>query len=64
MCYYVSKFQFLWSGSNFFTFTNFYLFIQDFGIDQDGKKNPWEAVVLLDFIDEKKLLAAEVRLVL
>lgn len=31
----------------------------DFGIDQDGKKNPWEAVVLLDFIDEKKLMAAE-----
>lgn len=31
----------------------------DFKIDQDGKKNPWEAVVLLDFIDEKKLLAAE-----
>jgi 5'-3' exoribonuclease 1 len=31
----------------------------DFGIDQDGKKNPWEAVVLLSFIDEKKLLEAE-----
>ena len=31
----------------------------DFGIDQDGKRNPWEAVVLLDFIDEKKLLIAE-----
>lgn len=31
----------------------------DFGIDMDGKRNPWEAVVLLDFIDEKKLLAAE-----
>jgi len=31
----------------------------DFGIDQDGKKNPWEAVVLLDFIDEKALMAAE-----
>jgi 5'-3' exoribonuclease 1 len=31
----------------------------DFGIDQDGKKNPWEAVVLLDFIDEKRVLAAE-----
>jgi 5'-3' exoribonuclease 1 len=32
---------------------------EDFGIDQDGKKNPWEAVVLLDFIDEKQLVAAE-----
>ena len=31
----------------------------DFGIDMDGKRNPWEAVVLLDFIDEKKLLVAE-----
>ena len=31
----------------------------DFGIDQDGKKNPWEAVVLLDFIDERRLMAAE-----
>jgi 5'-3' exoribonuclease 1 len=31
----------------------------EFGIDQDGKKNPWEAVVLLDFIDEVKLLQAE-----
>lgn len=31
----------------------------DFKIDQDGKKNPWEAVVLLDFIDEVKLLKAE-----
>jgi 5'-3' exoribonuclease 1 len=31
----------------------------DFGIDQDGKKNPWEAVVLLDFIDEKQLIEAE-----
>lgn len=31
----------------------------EFGIDQDGKKNPWEAVVLLDFIDEIKLIAAE-----
>ena len=31
----------------------------DFGVDQDGKKNPWEAVVLLDFIDEKRLVAAE-----
>jgi len=31
----------------------------EFGIDQNGKKNPWEAVVLLPFIDEKKLLEAE-----
>lgn len=30
-----------------------------FKVDQDGKKNPWEAVVLLDFIDECKLLAGE-----
>ena len=28
-------------------------------IKQDGKKNPWEAVVLLPFIDEKRLLASE-----
>jgi 5'-3' exoribonuclease 1 len=31
----------------------------EFKVDQDGKKNPWEAVVLLDFIDENKLLSAE-----
>ena len=31
----------------------------DFKIDQDGKKNPWEAVVLLPFIDEKTLITAE-----
>lgn len=31
----------------------------DFAVDQDGKKNPWEAVVLLPFIDEKDLMAAE-----
>jgi 5'-3' exoribonuclease 1 len=31
----------------------------EFRIDQDGKKNPWEAVVLLPFIDESKLFAAE-----
>jgi 5'-3' exoribonuclease 1 len=31
----------------------------DFGVDQDGKKNPWEAVVLLPFIDEKELMSAE-----
>ena len=30
-----------------------------FEVDQNGKKTPWEAVVLLDFIDEKKLLEAE-----
>ena len=30
-----------------------------FDVDQDGKKNPWEAVVLLPFIDEKELMAAE-----
>eukprot|EP01038_Epipyxis_sp_PR26KG_P008199 gene8199-11090_t len=33
----------------------------EFGIDQDGKKNPWEAVVLLDFIDETELIAAEAK---
>ena len=33
----------------------------DFGIDQDGKKNPWEAVVLLDFIDERLLMDAETK---
>jgi 5'-3' exoribonuclease 1 len=31
----------------------------DFGIDMDGKRNPWEAVVLLDFIDSSFLLDAE-----
>jgi 5'-3' exoribonuclease 1 len=31
----------------------------DFELDQDGKKNPWEAVVILPFIDEKRLLAGE-----
>ena len=30
-----------------------------FQIDMNGKKNPWEAVVLLPFIDEKKLIEAE-----
>lgn len=34
----------------------------DFGVDQDGKKNPWEAVVLLPFIDEKDLMSAEKQL--
>jgi 5'-3' exoribonuclease 1 len=32
---------------------------EEFGIDMDGKKNPWEAVVLLGFIDEKRLFEAE-----
>lgn len=31
----------------------------EFEIDQDGKKNPWEAVVKLPFIDEVKLIQAE-----
>ena len=31
----------------------------DFSVDMDGKKNPWEAVVLLPFIDEKVLMSAE-----
>lgn len=31
----------------------------EFKVDLDGKKNPWEAVVLLDFIGEDKLLSAE-----
>jgi 5'-3' exoribonuclease 1 len=30
-----------------------------FEVDQNGKKTPWEAVVLLDFIDETRLLEAE-----
>lgn len=30
-----------------------------FDIDMDGKKNPWEAVVLLAFFDEKQLIEAE-----
>lgn len=30
-----------------------------FDIDQDGKKNPWEAVVKLDFINELRLFEAE-----
>ena len=32
---------------------------EEFGIDMDGKKNPWEAVVLLGFIDEKRLFESE-----
>ena len=31
----------------------------NFDVDQDGKKNPWEAVVILPFIDEKELIDAE-----
>eukprot|EP00190_Bangiopsis_sp_CCMP1999_P001137 CAMPEP_0198735810 /NCGR_PEP_ID=MMETSP1475-20131203/61887_1 /TAXON_ID= ORGANISM="Unidentified sp., Strain CCMP1999" /NCGR_SAMPLE_ID=MMETSP1475 /ASSEMBLY_ACC=CAM_ASM_001111 /LENGTH=649 /DNA_ID=CAMNT_0044499531 /DNA_START=328 /DNA_END=2277 /DNA_ORIENTATION=- len=30
----------------------------EFQVDYNGKKNAWEAVVLIPFIDEKKLLAA------
>lgn len=32
---------------------------EEFGIDMNGKKNPWEAVTLLPFIDETRLLEAE-----
>ena len=32
---------------------------EEFGIDMNGKKSPWEAVILLPFIDEKRLLIAE-----
>ena len=31
----------------------------EFKIDQNGKKTPWEAVVLLPFIDERTLIEAE-----
>ena len=31
----------------------------DFEVDMDGKKNPWEAVVVLPFIDSDRLKAAE-----
>lgn len=31
-----------------------------FKIDQNGKKSPWEAVVLLPFIDERMLVATEI----
>mmetsp|Transcript_20065 Transcript_20065/g.28834 ORF Transcript_20065/g.28834 Transcript_20065/m.28834 type:complete len:1503 (+) Transcript_20065:75-4583(+) len=31
----------------------------DFSVDMDGKRNPWEAVVLLPFIDADRLLEAE-----
>lgn len=30
----------------------------DFRTDLNGKKNDWEAVVLIPFIDEKRLLSA------
>lgn len=33
----------------------------DFSVDQDGKKNPWEAVVLLPFIDEVLLMENEAK---
>lgn len=33
----------------------------EFSVDQDGKKNPWESVVLLPFIDEVRLKAAEAK---
>ena len=32
---------------------------EEFGIDMNGKRNPWEAVTLLPFIDEVRLLEAE-----
>ena len=32
---------------------------EEFKIDQNGKKTPWEAVVVLPFIDESRLLEAE-----
>jgi 5'-3' exoribonuclease 1 len=31
---------------------------KDFKIDMNGKKNDWEAVVVVPFIDEKRLLHA------
>ena len=31
----------------------------EFGVDMNGKKNAWEAVIVLPFIDEKRLLEAE-----
>lgn len=37
----------------------FQFYPKDFAIDMTHKKNPWEAVVLLPFIDEKILLATE-----
>eukprot|EP00981_Chlorochromonas_danica_P000482 scaffold98_cov248-Ochromonas_danica.AAC.23 len=32
---------------------------EEFSVDMDGKKNPWEAVVLLPFLDEERLRHAE-----
>ncbi len=32
---------------------------ETFAVDMNGKRNPWEAVVLLPFIDERRLLQAE-----
>jgi 5'-3' exonuclease len=32
---------------------------EEFEIDMNGKKNAWEGVVLVQFIDESRLLAAE-----
>lgn len=39
----------------------FQFYPKDFAIDMTHKKNPWEAVVLLPFIDEKVLLATEIQ---
>lgn len=32
--------------------------MQDIKIDMNGKRNPWEGVVLISFIDEKDMLDA------
>jgi 5'-3' exoribonuclease 1 len=34
---------------------------EEFGIDMNGKRSPWEAVVLLPFIDESRLVETESR---
>jgi 5'-3' exoribonuclease 1 len=31
----------------------------DFGLDLNGKTNAWEAIVLIPFVDESQVLAAE-----